>query len=158
MSIIYIILSKVNSGLMKRILSLLLVVLWMILIYYLSSKTAELSNESSLMLSKYITFVIKRIIPININEYMINNFIRKSAHVFLYFILSILVSNALKYKDKWIIYTTIICLMYAISDEIHQYFVPGRGPHIIDVLIDSIGVLLGIKLYSILIKYKIKSM
>ena len=35
-------------------------------------------------------------------------------------------------------------VLYAISDEVHQSFVPGRGPSVQDVLIDSLGVIFGI--------------
>ena len=35
-------------------------------------------------------------------------------------------------------------ISYAISDEIHQSFTPGRGPKITDVFIDSLGVFFGI--------------
>lgn len=34
--------------------------------------------------------------------------------------------------------------LYAASDEIHQSFVPGRGPAVTDVLLDSAGALCGI--------------
>lgn len=34
--------------------------------------------------------------------------------------------------------------VYAASDEIHQSFVPGRGPAVTDVLLDSAGALCGI--------------
>ncbi len=34
-------------------------------------------------------------------------------------------------------------LLYGIGDELHQQFIPGRGPDIIDVLIDTIGASLG---------------
>lgn len=37
----------------------------------------------------------------------------------------------------------IIGIIYATSDEIHQAFVPGRGPMFTDVLIDSMGVTVG---------------
>lgn len=40
----------------------------------------------------------------------------------------------------------IIGIIYATSDEIHQAFVPGRGPLLTDVLIDTMGVILGILL------------
>lgn len=36
--------------------------------------------------------------------------------------------------------------MYATSDEIHQYFVPGRACMVEDVFIDTLGVILGILL------------
>jgi VanZ family protein len=35
-------------------------------------------------------------------------------------------------------------IAYAVSDEIHQHFVPGRLGSPLDVLIDSVGVLAGV--------------
>jgi len=37
----------------------------------------------------------------------------------------------------------IICLLYAISDEIHQMFVPGRGPLVSDVFLDLTAAVIG---------------
>jgi len=47
---------------------------------------------------------------------------------------------------------------YAITDEVHQYFVPGRSCEIKDVCIDGSGVLFGIVIVSlnILLYNKIK--
>ena len=42
--------------------------------------------------------------------------------------------------------------IYAISDEIHQCFTPGRGPLVTDVIIDGMGVLLGIFLVMLFLK------
>ena len=39
-------------------------------------------------------------------------------------------------------------ILYAISDEIHQYFVPGRSAEIRDVLIDVLGANIGILLIN----------
>jgi VanZ family protein len=36
-----------------------------------------------------------------------------------------------------------ICVLYAASDEFHQGFVADRGPSIVDVMIDSAGVMAG---------------
>lgn len=47
----------------------------------------------------------------------------------------------------------IIGVIYAATDEIHQAFVPGRGPLVTDVILDSIGVLTGICI--VLLVYKI---
>lgn len=35
--------------------------------------------------------------------------------------------------------TVIICFLYALSDEIHQYFVPGRACRVFDVIVDTAG-------------------
>ena len=37
-----------------------------------------------------------------------------------------------------------LCILYAITDEIHQSFVPGRSPRVMDVGIDTLGTLLGL--------------
>ena len=42
-----------------------------------------------------------------------------------------------------VIYVVIICMLYAISDEIHQSFSDGRTPMIRDVFIDTMGSLTG---------------
>lgn len=43
-------------------------------------------------------------------------------------------------SDKKIMFFTIlICFLYAVCDEIHQYFVPGRACRVFDVLVDTAG-------------------
>jgi len=50
----------------------------------------------------------------------------------------------------------VICVLYAISDETHQIFVPGRSAQISDVLIDSVGAIVGILMYLVLGRIKSK--
>jgi VanZ family protein len=78
---------------------------------------------------------------------------RKSAHFIAYLVLGFLVSHAMKneastassWKRRGA--SLLLCVAYAISDELHQIFVPGRGPLLKDVLIDGSGAALGIILY-----------
>jgi len=49
----------------------------------------------------------------------------------------------------------IFCLLYALSDEYHQTFVPGRLFQIQDLLIDSAGILAGILIYPIFQKNRL---
>lgn len=78
---------------------------------------------------------------------------RKSAHFIAYLILGFLVSHAMKNEASTATAwkrsgtTLLLCVVYAISDEFHQVFVPGRGPLLKDVLIDGSGAALGILLY-----------
>lgn len=43
----------------------------------------------------------------------------------------------------------LICTGYAVFDEIHQSLVPGRGASIKDVVLDVVGVLIGIAIWSV---------
>jgi VanZ family protein len=128
------------------VISWFFVGLWMILIFYFSSQVSETSGG----LSQEIAKTIKNIMESSSTETVIdlkqlNHLLRKLAHFSFYFILGLLVFNAMvrsgKKKISWMI---LICVLYAISDEIHQSFVPGRGPSIIDVFIDSTGAITGI--------------
>ena len=42
--------------------------------------------------------------------------------------------------------TIVIGILYAISDEFHQSFSPGRTPKVTDVYIDTLGIILGVLL------------
>ena len=49
-----------------------------------------------------------------------------------------------KIKNKWgFVITIVIGILYAMSDEIHQSFSPGRSPKITDVCIDTLGIIVG---------------
>ena len=55
-------------------------------------------------------------------------------------------------EQKRILISLCIGILYATSDEIHQAFVPGRGPQVTDVMIDSMGVVLGILIVLFILK------
>lgn len=42
--------------------------------------------------------------------------------------------------------TIFFCILYAISDEFHQAFVPGRSVSALDVLMDGVGSVLAVGL------------
>jgi len=46
-------------------------------------------------------------------------------------------------------YAFLLALIYAVSDEIHQVFVPGRNASVIDVIIDMVGAMIGLALVKI---------
>ena len=39
-----------------------------------------------------------------------------------------------------------LTVLYGVSDEVHQSFVPGRGPSLIDIAFDAVGAMLGVGL------------
>ena len=96
----------------------------------------------------------------------VNPIVRKVAHFSIYMILAIFtymfIENLnIKSKSekerlrKNILYTCIFCIIYAIFDEIHQIYVPGRTGKLIDVIIDTLGACMGITI--ILLNNKINN-
>ena len=85
--------------------------------------------------------------------------VRKAAHFFVYTVLGILLywdfipsCGSVRKKVGWV---WAAGTAYAVSDEIHQLFVPGRSGQVRDVLLDSVGVAAGILLsWAMEILYK----
>lgn len=87
--------------------------------------------------------------------------LRKGAHVVEYFVLTFLLfrvvwRNLEKRPALAFLATAIISLLYAISDEVHQSFVPLRQGRASDVAIDSIGIALGLLVWFWLWKLSTK--
>lgn len=61
------------------------------------------------------------------------------------------------YPLRAVCYTVFFCLLYGISDEFHQSFVPGRFVSVLDVVADTVGPLLVCGLWWLKIKKPIVS-
>lgn len=57
-------------------------------------------------------------------------------------------------RKSFFIVAFLASLGYALSDEIHQYFVPGRFCSGVDVLIDLAGIVLALLIYGIVFVYR----
>lgn len=75
----------------------------------------------------------------------------KFAHAFVYSLLSYLIARALFYQYRfpawqknylWL--AILLAILYGVSDEIHQYFVPGRSSEFYDIVADAVGACLGV--------------
>lgn len=134
-----------------NIFSWIAVFLWMIFIFNLSSQAAEQSNALSKEITKVVIETVEKVAPkkaAGMDGRTLNYLIRKKAHFYAYLILGVLIMGAIRrsgvYGIRGIIITLLICSLYAISDEVHQLFVPGRGGQIKDVFIDIAGAVVGI--------------
>jgi VanZ family protein len=137
---------------MHKILSWVAVILWMVLIFCLSNQPATQSAALSTGIAELLVQSIEKATHhIGFDIAQFDHIVRKNAHFFVYFVLGMLVLHALKRSGmsryRAIRIALLICVLYAISDEIHQQFVPGRGPGIKDVFIDSAGAMVGIGLF-----------
>lgn len=141
----------------KNVLRGILIVLLLCTFYIIfgfSSQDGEKSGGISKRITDFILEKSSKYNSLEISEQeQVNKrterVIRKIAHFSIYtlvgFLLMALLSTYENIKRKNQIYiSTMLGISYAISDEIHQSFTPGRGPKITDVFIDSLGVFFGI--------------
>ena len=70
--------------------------------------------------------------------------LRKLAHVTEYAILAALLCRAL----RRVVPAVVLAALYAVTDEVHQHFVRGRHAAWYDVLIDTVGVAIGVLAWS----------
>ena len=141
----------------RVIIPWILLIGWMIIIFYMSNQPGEVSSKQSELVVRIFQFI-----GINLTEKLgeLATFIvRKVAHFSEYFILYCLMFNVLRFylnKKGLKFYCLILVFLYACSDEIHQYFIPGRAMAFKDVLIDTSGGVIaysGIKIYEVM-KFK----
>jgi VanZ family protein len=75
--------------------------------------------------------------------------LKKGGHMLGYGLLALAVLRGVGGDTKLALRKTLIwVLVYAITDEVHQRFVPGRGPSVLDVLIDGIGASAALLIYK----------
>jgi hypothetical protein len=70
--------------------------------------------------------------------------IKKGAHMAGYALLALAFLRGFRYERKHFFWILVLVFLYAASDEIHQFFVPGRNASIIDVFIDLAGGIVAI--------------
>lgn len=149
------------------ILLTILMVTWCVCIYKLSDMNTQKSNGKS---TDILAIFIEDTLSVT-NDYgitnshptdnklarasqLINPVMRKVAHAFVYFVLAFILSLLLNLltnnKHFWISFfiAFILCFLYAMSDEYHQMFVPGRTSRFTDVIIDSTGALVGLLFFG----------
>lgn len=132
-----------------RIVLIILILCWMYIVFGFSNAGGEESTGISTRVAK---FFVKNEAYIRLAEHII----RKVAHLSEYAIGGILVysllltfnlNSKIQFCASWL-----FVVVYAITDEIHQLFIPGRTGRIVDVFIDSLGAMLGICSLLLIIK------
>ncbi len=156
-----------------KILSIVLILIWMGFIYFLSDMPAqESNNKSKAMIQKVVEKEVeaqkkenteeenKKQIQRVVNK--LNAPLRKVVHAVVYIVLALLIGVACKIYNskKWmyISFPIVISFLYACTDELHQRFVSERSGKVSDILIDTCGAVIGMLILQvvIVIKNKIK--
>ena len=149
---------KFDKNVQIKILKIILIIIWMIIVFLFSGQKGAESGETS---RKVTVEIMQMITGKNIDENnplieKMETVIRKLAHYTIYTIGGFLIMNYVytieKSQKQKILYSIAFGAGYAITDELHQYFVPERSARVFDVVIDTTGVVTGIIIYILLMK------
>jgi VanZ family protein len=118
------------------------VILAMAFIYWMSTDLF-----SSVHTSRVIEPIVRFFVPQISRKQMllVQNVIRKLAHVTEYFILGVLLFRAFRAGSeerqwrRWALSALAVVMLYASADELHQYFVSTRTASLADVGLDTLG-------------------
>ena len=125
-------------------------VAWMVFMFFAS--TGALSGANT---SRFVRPLLLWLFP-EISEekiYLAHFVTRKVAHFLEYGVLAFLAARALSsspsrpVRRRWFLISLLVVVVYSLSDEYHQSFVPSRGASIYDCLIDTLGGLAALLLY-----------
>ena len=134
-----------DNTLDRNIIRLLPPFLWALLIFILSSRPNPIS-----FLPYETIWEIEHTRILGVRG---DNILWGIAHIFTYGVLAFLVVRAFAHhwdptpRLVWIAFA--VTLLYGVSDEIHQLFVPGRGFQFYDILMDGVGALIGLSMYTL---------
>lgn len=146
---------------MIRTILIITIILTSSMIFGFSNQNAEQSSSISAKITKVITKNIKSIQEKEIDEkerieQRIHSIIRKIAHYVIYIFLGIQIMFFISTYNinelDQISISLISGMIYSITDELHQAFIPGRAAQITDIMLDSLGVLTGIFMSLFLMK------
>lgn len=130
--------------------SLALTIFWGMMIFGFSAQEGEKSSDISGRISYAIADELKGMAKQEMSEADIlllaekmEHPIRKCAHMMEYAFFALLIFNlfsafGMKGKKRYL-FVIIVVLIYAITDEVHQLYVPGRSGQATDVIIDVLG-------------------
>ena len=130
-----------------RIIFALLVLGIMATVFLFSSQSGSESNYVSQgVLEHILNFFHIQADPLKLDRY--NLVLRKIAHFSLYFLLGsgamgFLLTTPLK-KRYCIILSILFCVLFAATDEYHQFLLGTRNGNVMDVLLDSMGAMVGV--------------
>lgn len=132
---------------------LALTIAWTMVIFSFSLQNGE---ESSQVSEGFITRVLGALLPPNF-AYMeqLEFLVRKLAHFMEYLVLGVLMTMTFKQTNlsKREMIGWVICVMIASCDETIQLFSGGRSGKIADVILDSVGALVGVGIVVIIYKW-----
>ena len=126
------------------------VILWMCLIFGASADTGS-SKRSSRLIEPFVRWLFPEVTEPVVETIVF--YVRKGAHVTEYAVLALLLWRAIRkpvwnrprpWSNRHAAFAVGLSFLYAVTDELHQHFVPNRQGNPYDVLIDTAGAALAV--------------
>ena len=143
----------------ESIVTGILIILWMVVIFHFSNQPGVTSGELSSGVCDGLVAKVNQAFSLDWSSQMQQKIaqmiefpVRKIAHMSEYALLALLLFMHLRAGKrsrgtrKNDVLAFLFTVVYAATDEFHQYFIPGRSAQVRDVLIDALGAMLGLLL------------
>lgn len=130
--------------------------LWMGLIFSFSTDAGSAGHTNPFadrFLLAFFPDLARRLSPVQLD--WLHFYVRKAAHLTEYAVLALLLARALRFGrralplPRLLARAWLLATLYAVTDELHQRWIPSRTPKAGDVLIDSAGALVGLGLLAL---------
>ena len=136
---------------LKKLVLWCLVLIAAVSIFSFSAEPASLSEVRTYKITEFVARAGNKLVDMDFGR--LHYYIRKGAHFSEYMVLAFLMLLAIRnnrrgaIKQSMIIF--LLCITIASFDEWTQRFSAGRSGNISDVLIDSLGALIGIFIFRL---------
>lgn len=130
-------------------------VIWAALIFLGSSNVLSGSN-TSMFIVRPLHWMFPQASDVTLET--LHLLLRKAGHFTEYAILAFFAARAFRtssselLRQRWFLISLVLVILYALSDEFHQSFVPSRGASIFDSMIDSVGGLAALIVVAIRVR------
>ena len=133
---------------------------WLAILAFLTLQGGDDTSALSLNIARWLAAILKQISRYEVSTFTLNIALRKSAHVIVFFILGLLMTNAIRatfISLKLRLVGTAAgaaCVIVAVSSEFSKTFIPGRHCQWDEAALDIAAALAGVLIFMLLIKLR----
>jgi len=132
---------------------------WLAMLAFLTLQGGDDTSALSLSIARWLAAILKQISHYEVSTFTLNMALRKSAHIFVFFVLGILMANAIRTTFIAVKLRLIgaaagaVCAIIALSCEFSKTFIPGRHCQWDEAALDIVAALVGVLIFMALISF-----
>jgi len=133
---------------------------WLAILAFLTLQGGDDTSALSLRIARWLTAILKQIGRYEVSTFTLNMALRKSAHVIVFFILGLLLTNAIRAtfialkRGLTSAIAGAVCAIIAVSCEYSKTFIPGRHCQWDEAALDIAAAITGVLIFSLLNSFK----